>query len=112
MVKGEIVGAGSGVEKGDFADDVGETSDEEGKSAGCERGSVVVVEWYFRDELGDEAWIGSCSVDAILREVEGKTRGWERERRGCGEEGMFYGCGVEGGCGCGEEMICESHRRR
>lgn len=47
VVKREIVGASGGVEKGDFADDVGEASDEKRERAGCEWVVIRVVEWDF-----------------------------------------------------------------
>lgn len=96
VVEGEIVRAGGGVEKGDFADDVGEASDEEGECARCKRGMDGVIEWDLGDELGDEAGVGLGSVDAVLGEVEAETVGGEGERAGGAQERVADGGSVRG----------------
>lgn len=115
VVEGEIVRAGGGVEKSDFADNAGEAPDEEGERAGCERGMYGVVEWDLGDELGDEAGVGLGGVDAVLGEVEAETVGGEGERGGGGEERVADGGGVRGRCRQRGEVASQTqlvHRRR
>ena len=113
MVEGEIVRAGGGVEKSDFADDAGEAPDEEGEHTGCERGMYGVVEWDLGDELGDEAGVGLGGVDAVLGEVEAETVGGEGERGGGGEERVADGGDVWGRCRQRGEVAGQLvHRRR
>lgn len=99
MVEGKIVCTGSGIKKGDFADDVGEASDKQGECARCELSGVVIVEWDLGDQLGDEAGVGLGGVNAILVEVEGETGAGEGGRGGGSEKGVGDGDRVRRGRG-------------
>ena len=94
MGDGEAIRTGGGVEKGDFADDVGKASNEEGECARCEWGVDGVVEWDLGDELGDEAGVGLGGVDAVLEEVESETVTGEGEGSSGDKEWMGDGGGV------------------
>lgn len=98
---------GGGIKKGDFADDVGETTDEESQCACCTRGFVGIVEWDLGDELGDEAGVSLGGVDTVLVEVKSKSLSRKGASSG-GEEEWVRDCGFEVRRRCDRvEMLCQ-----
>lgn len=47
-----------------------------------------------RKQMSEEARIGVCSIEAILRKVEGEEGWGENTRAGSGKEGVLYRGGI------------------